>query len=144
MSDPPQIPATPEELLEAAARLDIEAAALAAQSAAKANQARAYRELAAKQGLTGLPIAGKATGNMVTDRRLAISKGRTGLDKFAAAYRAKKLTLRSLAKKAGCSHALLSRARAENGQPIAQRWADKIATLIDWPADRAHWPNGIS
>lgn len=94
--------------------------------------------------LTVAPMSRKPGGNMVTDRRLAISEGRTGKDRFAAAYRAKGYTLRSLAEKVGCSHPLLSRCRKSGGEPIARRWADKIATLIDWPADKAHWANGIS
>ncbi len=104
----------------------------------------ALAKFAAAKGLTDVTTARKVSGNMVTDRRLAISKGRTGKDKFASAYRAKGYTLRSLAEKVGCSHTMLSMHRAEDGRPIPQERAEEIAKLLDWPADKSHWPNGIS
>lgn len=101
--------------------------------------------LEAREALTSDHSTGKVTGNMVTDRRLAISKGRTGKDPFATAYRAKGLTLKALAKKVGCSRPLLSMHRAaEDGRPIPRARAEEIEKLIGWPADVRHWPNGIS
>lgn len=81
---------------------------------------------------------------MVTDRRLAISKGRTGKDKFAIALREHKFTLRSLAKKLGCSHTMLSMHRKDGGRPIPRDRAEAIEKLTGWPADAAHWPNNIA
>lgn len=81
---------------------------------------------------------------MVTDRRLAISKGRTGKDKFGAACRKAGYTLRSLATAVGCSHTMLSMHRNNPERKIPRERAEKIATLIDWPADRAHWPHGFA
>jgi hypothetical protein len=127
---------------EAEARAETEAleAAIAKLTAAREALALAEDELT----LRAVPSASTVTGNMVTDRRLAISKGRTGKDKFAAAYRKAGYTLRSLAAAVGCSHTMLSMHRTDSDRKIPRERAEAIAELIDWPADRAHWPHGFA
>lgn len=80
--------------------------------------------------------------NMETHQRLAISGG-GGRDRtdWGKALKAKKLTQNALAPKVGMSPALLSMCR--NGTPIRRTYADKIAALIPWPADKAHWRGGF-
>ena len=77
---------------------------------------------------------------METDHRLAISEGRSAKrDKFGAACRKAKFTLSSLADKLGCDKSTLSRYRSGDREtPLGV--AAEVAKLIDWPADRAHWP----
>jgi hypothetical protein len=76
-------------------------------------------------------------------QRLAISRGRKTTP-WLAALHAKGLTQNQLASKVGISTALLSMCRrVESPRPIQRAAALKIASLIDWPADKAHWPGGF-
>jgi hypothetical protein len=34
--------------------------------------------------------------------------------------------------------------KAKDGRPIPRDRAEKIEKLTGWPADAAHWPNGIA
>ncbi len=84
------------------------------------------------------------TGNMVVTHRLAISKGRTGEDPFAAAYRAAGFTMKTLAKKLRIPRSLLSMYRLPGGRPCPRGRAAKVKELIGWPDDAAHWPNDLT
>lgn len=137
-----------DELAAEAGRCETEARSLRYQAELLDAQAAILRRREALARTGSLPKVTRPstlTGNMVTDRRLAISKGRTGKDPFATAYRTKGFTLRSLAEEVGCSHTMLSMHRAVvDGRPIPRDRADAIAALIPWPADLRHWPNGFS
>lgn len=76
-------------------------------------------------------------------RSLAISEGGHGKDPFLRAIRAKGFTLRSLAGKVGCQPSLLSMQRAGT-RPIPAERAKAIEGLTGWPADKKHWPGGLS
>lgn len=84
---------------------------------------------------------------MQLENRIAISKGRSD-DPFIATIRAAKpkgFTLRSLAKRLGCSVSLLSmQRRAESPRPMPTDRAELIEQLTGWPADKKHWPGGLS
>jgi hypothetical protein len=78
--------------------------------------------------------------DMEDHQRLAISGGRRQTP-WRRALKAKKISQNEMADKVGMSQALLSMCRRDT--PIRRSFANKIATLIDWPADRAHWPGGF-
>lgn len=79
-------------------------------------------------------------------RSLAISEGsKGGKDPFLRAIRARGFTMRSLAAKLGCPPSLLSmQRRAEDPRPMPTDRAQKIEQLTGWPADKKHWPGGLS
>jgi hypothetical protein len=94
--------------------------------------------------LRDVTAAGNVTTDMVTTHRIAISKGRSK-DPFIAAIRERGFTLRSLAKRIGCPHSLLSMYRSQTvPRPCPWPRAAQIEKLTGWPADLAHWPNGLA
>jgi hypothetical protein len=84
---------------------------------------------------------------MQLENRLSISKGRSGAsDPFFDVIRAAKpkgFTLRSLAKRIGEQPSLLSMQR-KGDRPIPTPRAKLIEELTGWPADKKHWPGGLS
>lgn len=85
---------------------------------------------------------------MQLENRIAISKSRSAGsdDPFFEAIRAAKpkgFTLRSLAKRIGTKPSLLSMQR-KGDRPIPVSRAKEIEDLTGWPADKKHWPGGIT
>lgn len=94
------------------------------------------------------PSVNTGEHKMQLDNRLAISKARsaTSEDPFFATIRAAKpkgFTLRSLAKRIGEQASLLSMQR-KGDRPIPTERAKLIEELTGWPADKKHWPGGLS
>lgn len=96
------------------------------------------------ESLHTVNIGGKVNSSMNTVHRVAISQGRTPKNPFMAKVGAAGLTLRSLAKRLDVQVSLLSMYRMKDGRPIPRARAERIAALTGWPADAAHWPNGIA
>lgn len=101
-------------------------------------------ELDAESALRNVNIGGRVNTSMVSEHRVAISKGRTPRNPFMAKVQASGLTLRSLADKLKVPVSLLSMYRTGGGRPIPRDRAERIAKLTGWPADLAHWPNGFA
>lgn len=93
------------------------------------------------------PSVNTGSKQMQLESRLAISKGRSA-DPFIETIRAAKpkgFTLRSLALKLKCSVSLLSMQRRDKDpRPIPAERAKEIEDLTGWPADKKHWPGGLS
>lgn len=94
------------------------------------------------------PSVNTRSEQMQLENRIAISKGRSAgsEDPFFATIRAAKpkgFTLRSLAKRIGEQASLLSMQR-KGARPIPAERAKLIEELTGWPADRKHWPGGLS
>lgn len=126
-----------------AAQLQAEDAALAALLMAQAKLIEAVVE---EQRLTAhVNSRTLASEHMQADSRsLAISAGgKRGRDPFLSAIRAKGYTLRSLAGAIGTLPSLLSMQR-KGDRPIPTDRAEQIQALTGWPADRKHWPGGLS
>ncbi len=116
-----------------------------------AERARLERELDAniRERLLLDQIARLHSGNssnivsgMETDHRLAISKGRSGTadKKFTDALAKAGYSITSLAEKLKVDKSTLSRYRS-GIRETPRDVADRVAQLIDWPADSKHWPN---
>jgi len=75
------------------------------------------------------------------NHRMKISEAKAGDDDpFAKAYRKRGLTQNGLAAAVGIKGSLLSMYRT-GARPIPIERARAIAAIIQWPADKAHWPN---
>jgi len=132
-----------ESLLAAAEAAEAEATQKRIEAAALDEHARLLREAAGNAPLHGVNIGGKVNSSMQTVHRVAISKGRAKTP-FMKAVTAAGYTLRSLATRLDTPVSLLSMYRAENGRPIPRARAERIEKLTGWPANAAHWPNGIA
>lgn len=114
--------------------------------AAQREQEERLRKLSTNAVLTKSEKLSRLDSNQMDPaHRLAISRGRSSSKvdpKFKAAYRSKGYTLTSLAGAVDCDAPLLSKYRRQLRR-IPQDRAEKIARLIPWPADQAHWPGGI-
>jgi hypothetical protein len=140
------------EVARATARRDKAAAMLKAEDAALEALLRAQAELfEAVAEEHRLPVHSSSVNTVVNsmqlENRLSISKGRSGAsDPFFDVIRAAKpkgFTLRSLAKRIGEQPSLLSMQR-KGDRPIPTPRAKLIEELTGWPADKKHWPGGLS
>lgn len=94
------------------------------------------------------PSVNTRSEQMQIEKRIAISEGRSAKSKdpFFDAIRSAKpkgFTLRSLATRLGCEASLLSMQR-KGDRPIPTERAKLIEELTGWPADKKHWPGGLS
>ncbi len=105
--------------------------------------------LLAKEGLRPVNSPGSVNTPMVSAHRVAISAGRSKpRDAFLAHIRDHGYTLNALARELAVSPATLHAHRKPKGEPNSrpcpQSRADTVKALTGWPADRAHWPAGLT
>lgn len=137
------------EILRAADEAEARAETLDREALALRQYAAELRKLAEKapEGLRTVNIGGKVNANMVSEHRVAISRGIKSGDAFLTKIRSVKpvgFTLRSLATELDIPASLLSMYRAEGGRPIPRKRAERIEELTGWAASKANWPNGFS
>ena len=77
--------------------------------------------------------------SMLSSRRRQVSRARASQDPLVIACDSAGLTLRMLAERVGCSHALLSAARAGR-YSIRRELAERIQSLVGFQATRENWP----